>query len=202
MKIKDILATGKPSVSFEVFPPKKDAPFEPVRDAVARLALQKPSFMSVTYGASGNAQANTVEIASFVQKCDVPALAHLTCLSSSRDRIAEELKTLRTAGVENILCLRGDLPKDASEPPPGHFNHAVDLPSVCDRHYARDHRHRYSPAAELCEIPVEYVVVEEHLRRDEIQPGIHLLAEMGDVVLHVCAVGMTFGIAGAAETER
>ena len=127
VKIKDILATGKPSVSFEVFPPKKDAPFEPVRDAVARLALQKPSFMSVTYGASGNAQANTGEIASFVQKCGVPALAHLTCLSSSRDRIAEELKTLRTAGVENILCLRGDLPKDTSEPPPRHFNHAVDL---------------------------------------------------------------------------
>lgn len=127
VKIKDILAMEKPSVSFEVFPPKKDAPFKPVRDAVARLALQKPSFMSVTYGASGNAQANTVEIASFVQKCGVPAIAHLTCLSSSRDRIAKELKTLRAVGVENILCLRGDLPKDAAEPPPGHFNHAVDL---------------------------------------------------------------------------
>ena len=127
VKIKDILATGRPSVSFEVFPPKKDAPFEPVRDAVSRLALQKPTFMSVTYGASGNAQANTVEIASFVQACGVPALAHLTCLTSSRDRIADELKSLRSAGVENILCLRGDMPKDSTEPPPGHFRYAVDL---------------------------------------------------------------------------
>ena len=127
MKIRDIFSAGGLSVSFEVFPPKKDAPFEPVRDAVARLALQKPSFMSVTYGASGNAQANTVEIASFVQKCGVPALAHLTCLTASRDRVADELKALRAANVENILCLRGDLPKDASEPPPGHFNHAIDL---------------------------------------------------------------------------
>ena len=100
-------------VAFEVFPPKKDAPFAPVKDAVARLAQQHPAFMSVTYGASGNAQANTVEIASFVQACGVPALAHLTCVAASRERIADEIKALRAAGVENILCLRGDMPKDA-----------------------------------------------------------------------------------------
>ena len=94
MKIKDILADGRPSVSFEVFPPRKDAPFGPVKEAVSRLARQKPSFMSVTYGASGNAQANTVAIASFVQACGVPALAHLTCVASTRDRIAEEVSAL------------------------------------------------------------------------------------------------------------
>ena len=127
MKIKDILAAGKPSVSFEVFPPRKDAPFEPVRETVSRLALQKPSFMSVTYGASGNAQANTVAVASFVQSCGVPALAHLTCLSASRDGIAAEVSALRKAGIENVLCLRGDMPKDSAEPPPGHFLHAADL---------------------------------------------------------------------------
>ena len=127
LKIKDILASGSPSVSFEVFPPKKDAPFTPVKDAVARLAQQHPAFMSVTYGASGNAQANTVEISSFVQACGVPALAHLTCVAASRDRIADEVKALRASGIENILCLRGDMPKDAVEPPPGHFSHAVDL---------------------------------------------------------------------------
>ena len=110
-----------------MFPPRKDAPFEPVKEAVARLALQKPSFMSVTYGASGNAQANTSAIASFVQECGVPALAHLTCLTASREHIAEEIKMLRRANIENVLCLRGDLPKDMSEPPPSHFAHAVDL---------------------------------------------------------------------------
>ena len=127
MKIKDILATGRPAVSFEVFPPRKDAPFEPVKDAVARLARQNPSFMSVTYGASGNAQANTIAIASFVQSCGVPALAHLTCLSSTRDRIAEEIASLRDAGIENVLCLRGDVPRDVSETSSGCFSHAVDL---------------------------------------------------------------------------
>ena len=127
MKIRDILSEGRPSVSFEVFPPKKDAPFEPVKEAVARLARQKPSFMSVTYGASGNAQANTVEVAKFVQACGVPALAHLTCLAASRESIAEEVKALRAAGIENVLCLRGDPPKDSPEPPPGQFVHAVDL---------------------------------------------------------------------------
>ena len=127
MKIKDILAEGRPSVSFEIFPPKKDAPFAPVKEAVERLARQKPSFMSVTYGASGNAQANTAAIASFVQDCGVPALAHLTCLTATRDSIADEIASLRKAGIENVLCLRGDLPKDADEPPPGYFSHAVDL---------------------------------------------------------------------------
>ena len=127
MKIRDILAAGRPSVSFEIFPPRKDAPFAPVKDAIARLALQKPSFMSVTYGASGNAQANTVAIAALVQEQGVPALAHLTCVAATREGIAHETDALRAAGIENVLCLRGDLPKDASEPPPGCFAHAVDL---------------------------------------------------------------------------
>ena len=127
MKIKEILSSGQSSLSFEVFPPKADASFEPIRAAVARLAEQRPSFMSVTYGASGNAQANTAEVAAFVQSLGVPALAHLTCVAASRDKIAEETAALRAAGIENILCLRGDLPRDLAEPPPGHFAHAVDL---------------------------------------------------------------------------
>jgi len=127
MKIRDILAKGGPSVSFEVFPPKAEAPFEPIRSAVARLAMQKPSFMSVTYGASGNAQANTAEIAAFVQSLGVPALAHLTCVASSRERIEVETAALKAAKVENVLCLRGDLPKDAAASPRGDFAHAVDL---------------------------------------------------------------------------
>lgn len=127
MKIRDILAEGRPSVSFEIFPPRKDAPFGPVKAAVERLARQRPSFMSVTYGASGNASANTVEVASFVQACGVPALAHLTCLTATRDSIAGEVEVMRASGIENVLCLRGDLPKDMSAPPPGCFVHAADL---------------------------------------------------------------------------
>ena len=126
MKIKDILANGRPSVSFEIFPPKKDTPFDPVKETVERLAQQHPSFMSVTYGASGNAQANTVAIASFVQSCGVTALAHLTCLSATHDGIANEIAALKDVGIENVLCLRGDMPKDSAAPS-GPFLHAVDL---------------------------------------------------------------------------
>ena len=127
MKIKDILAEGRPSVSFEIFPPRKDAPFAPVKEAVGRLARQHPSFMSVTYGAAGGAKANTADIASFVQTCGVPALAHLTCLTATRESLADEVASLRKAGIENILCLRGDAPKDSAATSPGHFTHAVDL---------------------------------------------------------------------------
>ncbi len=127
MKIRDILARGRPAVSFEVFPPKADAPFGPIQDAVGRLALQNPSFMSVTYGAAGNAQVNTVAIASLVQGLGVSALAHLTCVAASRDKIAGEIAALHAAGIENVLCLRGDLPKEGAGLPPGHFAHAVDL---------------------------------------------------------------------------
>ncbi len=126
MKIKDILAGGRTSVSFEIFPPRKDAPFAPVKETVRRLARQRPSFMSVTYGAAGGAKANTADIAGFVQSCGVPALAHLTCLTATRESLAGEIASLRKAGIENILCLRGDAPKD-SAPPPGYFAHAVDL---------------------------------------------------------------------------
>lgn len=127
MKIKDILANGRPSVSFEIFPPRKDAPFAPVKEAVERLARQRPSFMSVTYGAAGGAKANTVSIASFVQTCGVPALAHLTCATATRDSLAEEVSQLRSAGIENILCLRGDASKDVAAPASPGFAHAVDL---------------------------------------------------------------------------
>ena len=127
MKIRDLLAKGRPSVSFEIFPPRRDAPFAPVKEAVERLARQRPSFMSVTYGAAGGARANTVDIASFVQACGVPALAHLTCIAATRESLAGEIAALEKAGIENVLCLRGDAPKDSAVPSPGCFAHAVDL---------------------------------------------------------------------------
>ena len=128
-KIRDILSARRPGVSFEVFPPKADAPFAPVRAAVAQLAALKPSFISVTYGASGNAQANTVEIAAYVQACGTPALAHLTCLTATRDRIAQETEALRAHGIANVLCLRGDPPHEGLPADGGarDFAHAADL---------------------------------------------------------------------------
>ena len=127
MKISEILSMNGHSVSFEVFPPKRDAPMEPVVDAVRELAGEKPSFISVTYGAGGGANANTVALAEHVQKtCGVPALAHLTCLTSSREKIAAEIQALRRAGIENVLCLRGDAP-DGDAGGGRDFAHAADL---------------------------------------------------------------------------
>ena len=138
MKISEILAINRPSVSFEVFPPKRSDPslFAAEADAMARtksviteIAALKPSFISVTYGAAGGTTgANTCEIARHVLACGVPALAHLTCIGSSRDRIADELKSFREAGVENILCLRGDYPANVSAAErSGDFRYAIDL---------------------------------------------------------------------------
>lgn len=127
MKITDILAQPKPSLSFEVFPPKKDAPLEPVRAAVARLAKASPSFMSVTYGAAGTANVNSVPLASFVQnECRTTALAHLTCVTATREKIRAEAARLRAAGVENILALRGDVPAGEAAGV-ADYRHAVDL---------------------------------------------------------------------------
>lgn len=128
MKIVDILKTKTASMSFEVFPPKKDAQFEPVKETVARLAKLNPSFISVTYGAGGGANVNTSSIASYVKDCGVSAVAHLTCVTSSNEKIDEEIDTLQSKGIENILCLRGDFPPGTNESDfPGDFRHAIDL---------------------------------------------------------------------------
>ena len=130
MHISETLKRGKPSISFEVFPPKRGAAFEPIHKAVTELCALKPSFMSVTYGAGGGANTNTLSIAKFIQDQGVTALAHLTCLTSTREHMQEELAALRLAGIENILALRGDRPVNSTEPPPGCYAHASDLVSV------------------------------------------------------------------------
>ncbi len=87
MKIRNLIDDGKPEISFEIFPPKKDTPASSVKETVLKLAQLKPSFISVTYGAGGGANVNTAEVASFVQDAGVPSLAHLTCLSSTKARV-------------------------------------------------------------------------------------------------------------------
>ena len=105
MKISEILAKGGPSVSFEVFPPKKDRPLEGTKEIVAAIAAERPSFMSATYGAAGGSTgANTRAIAEHVQSvCAVPVLAHLTCIGATRESIAREIASFREAGIENVL---------------------------------------------------------------------------------------------------
>lgn len=141
MKLSEILSRPRPSVSFEIFPPKRAADsscvsqkseMENVKRVIDELVELKPSFISVTYGAAGGSTSeNTCKISSYVKSRNCAALAHLTCISSSRDRIAEEIRLLRAASIENILCLRGDIPEGSSamDGSTRSFHHAVDL--VC-----------------------------------------------------------------------
>ena len=111
MKISEILTSGKRTLSFEVFPPKTIDKFDTVLSAAEEIARLSPSFMSVTYGAGGGTSAYTAEIASRLLGFGVTPLAHLTCISSTKDRVLELLSDLRSRGIENILALRGDIPE-------------------------------------------------------------------------------------------
>ncbi len=127
MKIIDALNSNKNTLSFEVFPPKAGTNVEPIRQAVGEIAKLKPDFMSVTYGAGGGNSKNTLEIAHEVQKSGVTALAHLTCIGATRETIKERLDAFKAAGIENVLALRGDRPKDMPETLKSDFTYASEL---------------------------------------------------------------------------
>lgn len=113
MKLTDIITGAKPSLSFEVFPPKTWDTYDSIKHATEEIADLHPSYMSVTYGAGGGTSQHTVSIAANIQdNFNVPTLAHLTCISSSRSQVREQLEKLKAAGLTNILALRGDMPKD------------------------------------------------------------------------------------------
>lgn len=128
MKIRDILKDNSPHVSFEVFPPKTDAGYEGVRAATKKIAALRPSFISVTYGAGGGTSRNTVRIASQIKNdLGVTSLAHLTCVSSTKDEVRGVIGQLKEQGIENILALRGDIPADGEFPLPNHYRYACEL---------------------------------------------------------------------------
>ncbi len=130
MKIIDILKSGRPTLSYEVFPPKTDAAYEPLLENVREIASLQPDFMSVTYGAGGGTSEYTVAIADTIQmEFQVPALAHFTCVSSNRATIQAQLKKIKDAGIENVLALRGDLPEGADWSR-AEFKYASDLVEI------------------------------------------------------------------------
>ncbi len=126
MKIIDIISGPKPSLSFEVFPPKTSDKFESVLSAATKIAELKPSYMSVTYGAGGGTSKYTTAICKSLNEFGVTSLAHLTCVSSDKNRIKNELNILREQGIENILALRGDIP-DGFDKSQIHYHHASEL---------------------------------------------------------------------------
>ncbi|MBQ8391072.1 MAG: methylenetetrahydrofolate reductase [Clostridia bacterium] len=118
------------SLSFEVFPPKTDTAFESVKTATEEIAKLRPSFMSVTYGAGGGTSKYTLEIAKNIkEQYNVPTLAHLTCVSSTKETVRHKIMQMKDAGIENVMALRGDLTPELMESDRStwDYTHAIDL---------------------------------------------------------------------------
>ena len=129
MKVSDIYRKGERSLSFEIFPPKKDDELRNIDDTLDVLCELKPDFISVTFGAGGSCNCNkTIELARKIKdKYKVEPVVHLTCLHYSRKEIDEFARVLKDAGIENILALRGDMRDDI--PKKEDFTYASDLVS-------------------------------------------------------------------------
>lgn len=128
MKIRYLITQDKATLSFEVFPPKKDTDFADVEAAALGIAAFKPDYMSVTYGAGGSTKGHTIQLAREIQeKYDVPTIAHLTCVCASKEGIKTALADMKNAGIENILALRGDIPKNYDGQVFAEFSHASEL---------------------------------------------------------------------------
>ena len=166
MKINEILKEQTPSISFEVFPPKKEADLDNVKAAAGSIAALKPSFMSVTYGAAGSTSKLTIEVASDIKNLHgVSVLPHLTCVASTKEHVDDMIKRIRDNNIDNIMALRGDIPKDGVIC--HDFEHASDLI-----------RHIKSIAPDLCIGGACYP--EGHVECARKSDDIHFLKEKVD----------------------
>ena len=130
MKLSELFQSETLHLSFEVFPPKTDTAFASVKAAVEEIAELHPSFMRVTYGAGGGTSQYTLDIAKNIkEQHGVPTLAHLTCVSSTKETVREKIAQIKDAGIENVMALRGDLtPEMEGQDRSGWaYRHAVDL---------------------------------------------------------------------------
>jgi methylenetetrahydrofolate reductase (NADPH) len=130
MRIDSILGEHRPVFSFEFFPPKTDDGQRTLAGTLEVLARDAPDYVSVTYGAGGATRNRTVEITKTIkQDLGIEAMAHLSCVGEPSGRLVEILEEFRSAGIENVLALRGDPPRGATEwtPHPGGLTYSVDL---------------------------------------------------------------------------
>lgn len=130
MRVSEVLKRDALSLSFEVFPPKTTSAFESVKAATEEIAALRPAFVSVTYGAGGGTSQYTLEIARNIrERYGVPTIAHLTCVSSTRELVRERIEAMKAAGIENVMALRGDLTPELSQGDRSGwaYHHAVEL---------------------------------------------------------------------------
>lgn len=124
------LTENENTLSFEVFPPKKDGEFEKAFEVLDALGKLNPDYISVTYGAGGSRAGKTIEIASYIQNTlGIDAMAHMTCVGSKREQLLEVYRELKAHNVTHVLALRGDRPKDMSDEQfmDKDFEHASDM---------------------------------------------------------------------------
>ena len=130
MRIPELYTRGRPVFSFEFFPPKTDAGYRSLFRTIAELNPLEPGFVSVTCGAAGSTRRKTADLVNRIQReTGITAMAHVTCTGHSAEELAVSLEEMERAGIENVLALRGDLPKDQPDwqPAPGGFRHASEL---------------------------------------------------------------------------
>lgn len=130
MRVIEAFGRGHPVISFELFPPKTEKGFDALYRTVAELKRLDPAFVSVTWGAGGSTRRQTVDLVTRIQhEIGITAMAHLTCVGATADDLRSILDRLREAGIENVLALGGDPPKDRPEgqPPAGGFTYAEEL---------------------------------------------------------------------------
>lgn len=127
MKVSEILKNKDVTISCEIFPPKKGSQLDNYKSVAEEIAKLNPAYISCTYGATGGTSDYTVEIADTINSFGVPAIAHLTCVSSTREKVQTVIGELKDRGIENILALRGDIPENADFPLPNQYHHAIEL---------------------------------------------------------------------------
>ena len=127
MRISNILQKNEVIASCEIFPPKAGSKLEQTFEIASKIAALKPAFISVTCGAGGSTAVYTEKLAQHIEKSSVPALAHMTCVATKKEEISMILNEYASMGIENILALRGDLPKDMDKPPAGCYMYANEL---------------------------------------------------------------------------
>ncbi|MGI8804545.1 MAG: methylenetetrahydrofolate reductase [NAD(P)H] [Thermoleophilaceae bacterium] len=138
MRIDQILDDGPPAFSFEFFPPKDDEGMERLRRTLAELQADEPAFVSVTYGAGGSTRGRTIEITREIKEdFGIEAMAHVSCVGTTVEDLRELLDEVRSAGIENVLALRGDPPSGESEwrPHPGGLSYSTELAALMSDGY-------------------------------------------------------------------
>lgn len=175
MKITDLLKT-KNTFSFEVFPPKADVPLDALEETLSRLYVCDPDFISITYGAGGSNEGRSVDVCRSVRESGHTAMPHFTCIGNTRETIDTYIEHYLDLGIENVLLLRGDLPKGWTGTK-GDFAHADSLIA----YFCEKHPNLSLGAACYPEIHVESETPEEdvkYLRRKQEMGAGFLMAQL------------------------